>query len=580
MDQPTRPTFVRYAVVVLTTVVAILLYLDRFCLGFVTPYIKDNLGLSDGERDFLLGAFFYTYAFGQIPCGWLSDRYGPRLMLSLYLAIWSTLTGLMGLATSFGALLLFRFGCGLFESGAYPACAGLIRRWVPKDQRGLASGVVSIGGRIGGAVAPVLTAYLMVLFMPVSTPSYLSARDLLHPVKFAADLTQKDRRKMPELSKKLAPVVLQALSTPERKLAKELAESETPDAEQVESLVRGLNTLLVQPDWGANLDRTPFEPKLSKQALELFAKEAPTTDEVARRNRLLLEVAFPDQVRRLAGDSWQPVMMIYGAFGVLLAVFFFAFFRNQPREHPLCNEAEAKLVEGSHAESTEPLAEAPPVPAGVLWRGIFTSPSLWLSAFVQFGTNFGWIFIGSLLPTYLLAVHQVPDQERGWMASVPFLVSLPMMIVGGAWTDWMTKRFGPKLGRSFPLGVTRMVAAGAFVACYLLDSAWGVVGALCVFSVASDMGLPAVWAYCLDVGGRNVGMVLGWGNMWGNLGAAIAPTALGWILLNYVDDKVAGYRMVFLTCAAVFFVIGVASFFIDATRPIVKADAEPVAVKA
>ena len=44
---------------------------------------------------------------------------------------------------------------------------------------------------------------------------------------------------------------------------------------------------------------------------------------------------------------------------------------------------------------------------------------------------------------------------------------------------------------------------------------------------------------------------------------------LGWILMEYVD-KAAGYKMVFLTCAVVFFVIGIASFFIDATRPIVR----------
>jgi len=112
----------------------------------VLPYIRENEGLSESEARFLVSAFFYTYAFGQIPCGWLSDRFGTRLTLAIYLAIWSALTGLMGLAEGFVMLVAFRFGCGLFEAGAYPACAGLIRHWVPYEKRGLASGVVSIGG--------------------------------------------------------------------------------------------------------------------------------------------------------------------------------------------------------------------------------------------------------------------------------------------------------------------------------------------------------------------------------------------------------------------------------------------------
>src|SRR5205807_9921492 len=135
MTDITRPTFVRYAILILTVCVAVLLYLDRFCLSFVVNYIREDLRLTSGQTGFLLGAFFLTYAFGQIPGGWLSDRYGTRMMLAFYLAVWSLLTGLMGLATTFIMLLQFRFGCGLFEAVAYPACSGLIRRWIPHQQR-------------------------------------------------------------------------------------------------------------------------------------------------------------------------------------------------------------------------------------------------------------------------------------------------------------------------------------------------------------------------------------------------------------------------------------------------------------
>ncbi len=574
-----KPTNVRYIILGLTVCVAVLLYLDRFCLGFVTPYIRENLRLTDFHANFLLGAFFYTYAFGQIPCGWLSDRFGTRVTLAAYLAIWSVLTGFMGFANSFFVLVLFRFGCGLFEAGAYPACAGLIRRWIPYERRGLASGFVSIGGRLGGTIAPVVTAYLMVLFMPVSRPSVVKDDvDLLSPHKLARDLMLKfeDGKKSPELLNKVAPRLQSKLSAGELALVERIASKPdgVTDGEK-QSLATILNRWFAMPDLFDGIDLTSIYPKLSKQAIELLKPaDAPrSTEEIQRRNRLIFEVLFRDSIRKLSGDSWQPVLLIYGAIGVGLAVVFFLFYRDTPRQHFLANEAEAKLVE-AHEKTNE--TTAPPLPAGVLWGRILRNTGMWASSFVQFGTNFGWIFLGSMMPTYLERVYAVPEVERGWMSSLPFLISLPMMIFGGAWTDWMTARYGAYWGRCIPLASTRFIAATAFIVAIFLDDPWQITAVFCFFSVFSDMGLPAIWAYNLDVGKRNVGLVLGWGNMWGNLGAAVSPMVLGFVLKAYVDfdksftpeDARAGYNAVFLVSACVFATIGVASFLVDATKPL------------
>jgi ACS family glucarate transporter-like MFS transporter len=202
------------------------------------------------------------------------------------------------------------------------------------------------------------------------------------------------------------------------------------------------------------------------------------------------------------------------------------------------------------------------MPASALWHAIVRNRSLWICSVVQFGTNFGWVLLGTKIPEYLERVHQVPTKQQGWLVFLPFLLSVPMTMIGGAWTDWMTRRWGRRMGRAFPIASTRFVAAGAFLACILLDAPWPITIAMCVMSVTSDMGLPALWAYNLDVGGRNVGLILGWGNMWGNLGAAASPFVLGQIQQFY------GWNAVFITCAAVFAVIGIASFGIDATHPI------------
>ena len=59
---PGRPTAVRHAVVAVTALVAVLLYLDRVCIAFAGSYIRQELGLSPVQMGYVLGTFFWAYA--------------------------------------------------------------------------------------------------------------------------------------------------------------------------------------------------------------------------------------------------------------------------------------------------------------------------------------------------------------------------------------------------------------------------------------------------------------------------------------------------------------------------------------
>jgi sugar phosphate permease len=546
-----RPTNVRLVVVLLTTLVAVMLYLDRICLSIAARPIREDLGLSGGELDWLLSAFFWAYAFGQVPAGWLSDRYGVRLTLAVYLALWSAFTGWMGLAAGLTALLLLRLGSGLAEAGAYPAAASLLSVWVPPSRRGLASGIVSVGGRLGGAAAQVLTGYLMVAFT-LSAPSRLRPDDLLDVASFARPATHSADEKVERARQQILAQMPPDARTVVREAAR-VGPGFRPTSDQAQVLTSGLNRLVDQPDLYRHVDlgaldlRSP-PPDLSPERIE-------------RYNRLLLETAFPDALPEVAGPGWRPVMLCYGAVGLVIALGFWWWVRNRPREHPGCNAAEVALIEaGRPAAPPGRSLSAPP------WRGILLSVSLWLISVVSFFTNVGWVFLITNFPTYLKEQHHVGVVGRSWMAFVTLAVGIVGMFFGGWLTDRLKLACGPWWGRSALLAGSRFVVMAAFLACYWLTTPWGVTAALAVVALFTDLGTPVLWAYSQDVGGRHVGSVLGWGNMWGNLGGAVSPLLLGWVAVTWRWDAI------FLVCAGAFFLAGLCSLFVNASRPIVPED--------
>ena len=162
----TAPTNIRYRIIAASMLMAFILYLDRICLGEIvkSASFKGDVALSKEQIGRILGAFFFTYALFQVPAGWASDRWGARRMLTGYIVLWSLFTGLTGFMSSFWGLMLARLGCGIAEAGAYPTSGAIIRRWIPLAGRGQASALVSLGGRIGGTLAPFLTALLIVAF--------------------------------------------------------------------------------------------------------------------------------------------------------------------------------------------------------------------------------------------------------------------------------------------------------------------------------------------------------------------------------------------------------------------------------
>jgi MFS transporter, ACS family, glucarate transporter len=151
----------RYKALAFFAALAAITYLDRICMAQAADPISRALGLDKRQMGWVFSAFTLSYTLFEVPTGWLGDRIGPRKVLVRVVLWWSVFTALTGWAGSLAALLLIRFAFGMGEAGAFPNIARGLTRWFPHEQRGRAQGVVWTTARLGGAVAPPLTAIVM-----------------------------------------------------------------------------------------------------------------------------------------------------------------------------------------------------------------------------------------------------------------------------------------------------------------------------------------------------------------------------------------------------------------------------------
>ncbi|MBS0475633.1 MAG: MFS transporter, partial [Proteobacteria bacterium] len=139
--------------------VYILNFIDRQILSILAVDIKKDLDLTDGDIGFLGGAAFAVfYALFGIPLGRLADNWKRVRLLSIGLALWSTMTALSGLARNATTLTLARMGVGVGEATASPTAYSLISDYFPRRQRATALAIYSSGLYLGGGVSLLIGA--------------------------------------------------------------------------------------------------------------------------------------------------------------------------------------------------------------------------------------------------------------------------------------------------------------------------------------------------------------------------------------------------------------------------------------
>jgi predicted MFS family arabinose efflux permease len=140
----------RRYILVMLMLVYVVNYIDRTVLNILLPAIKAEFQLSDAALGLLSGTSFAVfYATLGIPLAWLADRTNRRNIIALSLALFSSMTLLSGMVTSFTQLVLARLGTGIGEAGTSPPVNSIISDLYERHERAAALSFYAMGLNIG-----------------------------------------------------------------------------------------------------------------------------------------------------------------------------------------------------------------------------------------------------------------------------------------------------------------------------------------------------------------------------------------------------------------------------------------------
>ena len=140
-------------------------YMDRQILTMLVEPIRHEFGLSDRRLGLLTGlAFAVTYTIAAIPVARLADRWSRRGVVSIAVAVWSTMTMVCGIAGNFWQLFLARVGVGLGEAGGSAPMQALLADYFPRRQRGTALSIYLLGAPVGMGLGLAFAGWALVEF--------------------------------------------------------------------------------------------------------------------------------------------------------------------------------------------------------------------------------------------------------------------------------------------------------------------------------------------------------------------------------------------------------------------------------
>jgi MFS family permease len=260
--------------------------------------------------------------------------------------------------------------------------------------------------------------------------------------------------------------------------------------------------------------------------------------------------------------NWRRAFELFGLLGVVWAIAFYWWYRDDPRTHPGVNSAELAMLP-PHGQT----AAVHSVP----WRLLVSNGSVWLLCIQYMCLSYGWWFYITWLPTYLRDARGLGVKQGALLAGLPLLLGGMGNVVSAVFVGPLTRGTGSVVLARRVLAVVGFVGASACVLVFTrIPDPTKAMFVLGLASFFNDFAMPPAWAACMDIGGRYSGTVSGSMNMMGNIAGGFSPFIVGY-LLAWTDSN---WTLTFYISAAVYLMGAICWLFIDSRTPLAPVPAE------
>jgi len=245
--------------------------------------------------------------------------------------------------------------------------------------------------------------------------------------------------------------------------------------------------------------------------------------------------------------EWRAIFLVFGLVGMVWAICWYAWFRDEPREH-----ASVSAEERDHIEATRGLATAQDQASGS-WTAVFKTPTVAPLCIQAFANSYGFYFFITWLPTYLAQAHGMKGAELAIFSGLPLILSFVADLTGGAGSDRLAHTISRRAARrAFGVGGYALAALGIFLATQL-NNGFAAGLFIAIGGACSMLTLAPAWASAVDVGGRHAGVTAGVMNTVGQVGGILSP-----LVLAYLVDATNNWNLPLLVLAAIYAVAGIA----------------------
>lgn len=255
--------------------------------------------------------------------------------------------------------------------------------------------------------------------------------------------------------------------------------------------------------------------------------------------------------------GWRMPFFVFGALGLVWSAVWFYYYRDSPEEHRGVNDAERELIHSASGGARAKVGT--PVP----WRKILSSPTVWALSAMYFCYQYSLGVYLDWFPTYLKEFRGFTLAQMGFYASLPMLAGTAGDLLGGWLTDSLLRRTGNvTLARRVVGAAGFLVGAAGIIPATLTADPKACVAFSCLAFGALEVTVAVSWAIPLDIAGDFAGSAAAVMNMTGNIGAALSPTVLAYLVKYY------NWNLPFFVAAGLS-VIGAAIYLkIDASKRI------------